>query len=77
MKSWEVPHNFVKKVNVFIDEIKSAGDDEVETNDDEALDENDQHERVSRSDENDATLNETFFLLFVDYTLLTCFTHTW
>ena len=29
IKNREVPHNFFEKVNVFIDETKSIGDDEV------------------------------------------------
>ena len=44
MESWknrEVPYNLVKKVNVYIDEMKSIGDDEVEGNVDEETEEND------------------------------------
>ena len=51
-----MPHSFAKKVIVFIDEIKSIGDDEVKANHDEALDENDQHERESGSDERDVDI---------------------
>ena len=35
------PDNLVKKVNVFIGKMKSVGDDVVEANDDEELDEKD------------------------------------
>ena len=56
IKNREVPHNFAKKVNVFIDEMKSIGDDEVAANHDEALDENDHHERESGSNERDVDI---------------------
>ena len=36
-----MPYNLVKKVNSFINEIKSMGDNEVEANDDEEMDAND------------------------------------
>ena len=57
IKNREVPHNFVGKINVFINEIKSIGDNEVEANDDEALDENDQHKRESGCDECDVDID--------------------
>ena len=37
----EVPYHLVKKVNSFIDEMKSIGDDQVEANDNEEMDGND------------------------------------
>ena len=40
IRNREVPYNLVRKENVVIDEMKSIGNDEVEVNDDEEMDEN-------------------------------------
>ena len=62
----EVLYKFVKNVNVFIDEMKSIGANEIETNDYKELDENDfaliinevldQRERESGSNECDVDI---------------------
>ena len=62
----EVLYNLVERVNVFIVEMKSDREDEVEANDYEELDENDfqlkvnedldQHERESGSNECDVDI---------------------